>query len=69
MGNRFLSFIALKFEHEFTVVKFEDEEDGNEDPELSKQLKNCDGEWFIVNYTDLKCEFCETHSCNKSQYR
>ena len=62
-------FIVHKFEKEFTVVKFTDKEDGDEDPEFSKQLKNCDGRCLIVNHKHSKCEFCESHRCDRTLYR
>ena len=35
-GDTFFGFIASRFEHKFTVCKFENEEDRKDDEELSK---------------------------------
>ena len=45
LGNSFLSFVAVQFEHDMEMVKFEDEEDENEDGEFTRQFTKYDGKW------------------------
>lgn len=56
--NSFLSFIA-----HFMVVKFEDEVDENND-KVFVRPDVC----LMIEYTEVKCEFCEKHRCNSVQY-
>ena len=68
-GNSFLELVAPHFEHDLTVVKFQNEVDCNNDEEFTKQFGRSDGEWLIVEYRDVRCEFCETHKCDRVHYR
>ena len=68
-GNNFLSFVAPYFEHDFVVVKFPDECDSYKDEEFSKQFKEVDDNWTMVEYSGEECEFCEGHTCDRVQYR
>ena len=67
-GNSFLSFVAPVWEHDFSVVKFPEDEDENDDIELTRQFSKHNGEWMIVEYGGHTCEFCEGHSCDRAQY-
>ena len=65
----FLSFIVpSKYEHDFTVVKFEDKIDGNDNEELSRQFRKSWDVW-LMEYTKGKYEFCDTRRCNRVQYK
>ena len=68
-GNSFLELVAPHFEHDLTVVKFQNEVDCNTDEEFTKQFGKSDGEWLIVEYRDVRCEFCGTHKCDRVHYR
>ena len=61
--------MAPIFEHNFTVVKFSEDEEDNDDVDLTRQLKKENVEWIIFNYGGLGCEFCESRSCERTQYR
>ena len=68
-GNSFLSLVAPVWEHDFTVLKFPEDEHDEEDVELRRQFRKHNGEWMIVEYGGYSCEFCEAHSCDRAQYR
>ena len=70
IGNTFLEFVALYFEHDFVVVKFPDEADDHDDSEFTRQFKKDkeNGEWTIIDYAGLMCEFCEHYTCDRVQY-
>ena len=61
--------MAPYFEHDFEVVKFSDEIDDKEDEEFSKQFVKVGNKWMIVEYVGVVCEFCESHTCDRVQYR
>ena len=67
--NSFLSLVAPVFEHDFTVLKFpEDEHDDNDDIELRRQFGKVNGEWIIVDYGGYICEFCDGTQCDRAQF-
>ena len=66
-GNNILATVAPYFEHTFEVVKFEEEEDDQEDSEFTKLFEKENGMWKIVE-CEL-CEFCETCSCDRALFR
>ena len=68
-GNSFLSFVAPYFEHDFTVVKFPDEDDVHDDVELTRQFKKDNGGWVSIEYGVLICDYCDSHTCDCVQYR
>jgi len=68
-GNSFLAFVAPYFEHDFEVVKFPEEVDDKEDAEFSAQFEKKDDKWMIVECVGVVCEFCESHTCDRVQYR
>ena len=43
-GNSFFNFVAPVWEHDFVVVKFQEDEDENDDIEITRQFKNHNGE-------------------------
>ena len=61
--------MAPFWEHDFTVLKFPEDENDEEDVELRRQFRKHNGEWMIVEYGGYSCEFCEAHSCDRVQYR
>jgi len=66
LGNSFLSFVAAQFEHDMEMVKFEDEEDDNEDGEFTRQFTKYDGKWKMVEM--LTCEYCDLKNCDRCIY-
>ena len=57
------------FEHNFTVIKFPEDDEDNDNVELMRQLKKENGQWTIYYYGGLECEFCESHSYDRAQYK
>ena len=63
-GNSFLVFLAPVLDHEFTVVKFLEDDWDEDNVEIIRQFRKHDGEYMIVEYGGYRCEFCEVHSCD-----
>lgn len=66
--DSFFELIQPVCEHNFQVVRFPDEEDEGEDEEMIKQIKKCNGDWFICQYNNAKCKYCETYRCYMIQH-
>jgi len=43
-GNSFFNFAAPVWEHDLLVVKFQEDEDENDDTEITRQFKKHNGE-------------------------
>lgn len=57
-GGTCSSFIVPNYEYESTLVEFEEELDGNDNKELSRQFRMLGDVWSIVEYIEVKCGFC-----------
>ena len=67
LGNDYLAFCAPQFEHDMYIVKFEEEEDDNEDNEFTRQVTKFKGKWQLVEM--LTCEYCDEKNCDRCVYR
>ena len=65
----FLELVALVYEHVFELLKVSDDDEDDKDLETNKCVQKTDGEWYVVDYREDKCEYCDTHWCNRAQYR
>lgn len=66
LGDSFLNFVAVQFEHDMEIVKFEDEEDEGEDYEFTRQFTKIEGMWQHI--VRLTCEYCSMKNYNHCLY-
>ena len=67
LGNSFMCLIAPYWEHVLTVVRFEDEDDKNDDNEFTKLFQKVGGNWILIK--TYLCEFCDSRKCDRALYK